>query len=141
MKQKKARPTYGNSQGAQPDILNVDRNGKNKSTLPEQKYAQSHKSADRKYLQLKSDSTSIYSLPRTMFKLAIFGLITVGLLTQTKIGKSITAKFLANLATGQKTTQSTLDLNKAKERKQKAFDDRWDNAWEKAGGKPDKEHK
>jgi hypothetical protein len=141
MKQKKARPTYGNSQGAQPDMLNVDRNGKNKSTLPAQKYAQADKSADRKYLQLNSDSNSLHSLPRMIFKLAIVGVITAGLLTHTKIGKSITAQVLANLATGQKTAQSTLDLDKAKERKQKVFDDRWENGWEKAGGKPEKQHK
>jgi hypothetical protein len=141
MKQKKARPTYGNSQGSQSGSLNAERNGNNKSTSPKQQYAQSDKLSDRKHLQLRSDSTSLHSLPRTVFKLTIVGLITTGLLTHTKIGKSITAQFLANLATGQKTTQSTLDLNQAKERKQKAFDDRFDDAWEKAGGKPEKEHK
>ncbi len=140
MKRKKARPTYGNSQGAKPDRSDLDRNNKNKSTPP-QKYAQTEKRSDRQYLQLKSDAKSIHSLPRTIFKLTILGLITSGLLTQTKIGKSITAQFSANLATGQKTTQSTLDLDRAKERKQKAFDDRWENAWEKAGGKPEKERK
>jgi hypothetical protein len=141
MNRKKAKPTYGNSQGAKSSNLNADRNSQNKSTLPKQKYAQTDKLSDRKHLQLQSDSTSLHSLPRTIFKLTIGGLITTGLLTHTKIGKSITAQFLANLATGQKTTQSTLDLTKAKERKQKAFDDRWEYAWEKAGGKPEKEHK
>jgi hypothetical protein len=141
MNRKTVKPTYGNSQGAKPDRLDVDRNGKNKSTLPDRKYAQADKLSDRKYLQLRSDSTSLHSLPRTIFKLTIFGIITAGFLTQTKIGKSITAQILANLVTGQKTTQSTLDLNKVKESKQKVFDDRWNNAWEKAGGKPEKEHK
>jgi hypothetical protein len=141
MKQKKARPTYGNSQGSQSGSLNAERNGNNKSTSPKQQYAQADKLSDRKYIQLQSDSTSLHSLPRTIFKLAIAGVITFGFLTQTKIGKSITAQMLANLATGQKTTQSTLDLNKAKDRKQKAFEDRWNDAWEKAGGKPDRERK
>jgi hypothetical protein len=141
MKQKKARPTYGNSQGAKSDSLNVERNGNNKSSSPKQQYAQADKSSDRKHLELQSDSTSLHSLPRTIFKLTIFGLITAGFLTQTKIGKSITVQILAQLATGQKTTQSTLDINKAKESKQKDFDDRWNNAWEKAGGNPNKEQK
>jgi hypothetical protein len=144
MNRKKAKPTYGKSQGAQPESLNADRNSQNKSTLPKQKYAQAGKSSDRKYLQLQSDSTSLHSLPRTLFKLTIAGIIITGLLTHTNIGKSITAQMLARLATGQKNvaaTQSELDLNKAKDRKQKAFDDRWEYAWEKAGGKPEKERK
>jgi hypothetical protein len=141
MKQKKARPTYGNSQGAKSDNLKVDRNGNNKSTSTKQQYAQADRLADRKHLQLRSDLNSLHSLPRTIFKLTIFGIIIGGFLTQTKIGKSISVRILAQLATGQKTTQSTLDINKAKESKQKAFDDRWNNAWEKAGGKPEKEHK
>lgn len=141
MKQKKARPTYGNSQGAKSDNLKVDRNGNNKSTSTKQQYAKADRLADRKHLQLRSDLNSLHSLPRTIFKLTIFGIIIGGFLTQTKIGKSISVRILAQLATGQKTTQSTLDINKAKESKQKAFDDRWNNAWEKAGGKPEKEHK
>jgi hypothetical protein len=144
MNRKKAKPTYGNSQGAQPDNLNTDRNSQTKSTLLQQKYAQTDKLPDRQHLQLRSDSTSLHSFPRTLFKLTIAGIITGGLLTHTNIGKSITSRMLANLATEQKklaATQSTLDLNKAKERKQKAFDDRWDDAWEKAGGKLEKERK
>jgi hypothetical protein len=144
MNRKKAKPTYGNSQGAQPESLNTDRNSQNKSTLPKQKYAQADKSSNRTHLQLRSDSTSLHSFPRTIFKLTIAGVITAGLLTHTSIGKSITAQMLARLATGQKNvaaTQSELDLNKAKDRKQKAFDDRWEYAWEKAGGKPEKERK
>ncbi len=142
MKRKIVKPTYGNSQGAKPDKLDVDRNSHNKSTP--QQYAQADKLADRQYLQLSSDAKSIHSLPRTIFKLMIVGVITAGLLTHTKIGKSLTVQLLAHLGTGQKNldaTQSTLDLNKAKERKQKAFDNRWDDAWGKAGGKSEKEHK
>jgi hypothetical protein len=144
MNRKKVRPTYGKSQGAQPESLNADRNSQKKSTLPQQKYAQTDKLFDRKHLQLQSDSTSLHSLPRTLFKLTIAGVITFGFLTHTSIGKSITAQMLTHVATEQKklaATQSELDLNKAKERKQKAFDDRWDDAWEKAGGKPEKERK
>jgi hypothetical protein len=144
MKRKTVKPTYGNSQGAKSGNLNVERNSQSRSTLPQQKYAQTDKSSDRQHLQLRSDSTSLHSLPRTLFKLTIFSIITAGLLTHTKIGKSVTVQILAQLGTGQKNvdaTKSTLDLNKAKERKQKAFDDRWDDAWEKAGGKPEKEHK
>jgi hypothetical protein len=144
MNRKKARPTYGNSQGAKSGNLNVERNSQNRSTLSQQKYAQTDKSSDRKYLQLQSNSTSIHSLPRTLFKLTIVGVITAGLLTHTKIGKSLTVQMLAHLGTGQKNldaTKSTLDLNQAKERKQKAFDDRFDDAWEKAGGEPEKKHK
>jgi hypothetical protein len=142
MKRKIVKPTYGNSQGAKPDKLDVDRNSHNKSTP--QQYAQADKLADRKYLQLRSDAKSIHSLPRTIFNLTIVGVITAGLLTHTKIGKSITSQMLSHFTTEQKklaATQSTLDINKAKESKQKAFDNRWDDAWEKAGGKPDKEHK
>jgi hypothetical protein len=144
MNRKKAKPTYGNSQGAKSGNLNADRNSQNKSTLPKQKYAQTDKLSDRKHLQLQSDSTSIHSLPRTIFKLTIAGIITSWLLTHTDIGKSITSQMLAHLAIKQKNlaaTQSTLDINKAKESQQKAFDNRWDDAWEKAGGKPEKERK
>jgi hypothetical protein len=144
MNRKKVRPTYGKSQGAQPESQNFERNSQNKSTLPQQKYAQADKSADRQHLQLQSDSASLHSLPRTIFQLTIAGIIIGGLLTHTNIGKSITSKMLAHFATEQKkltATQSTFDINKAKESKQKAFDDRWDNAWEKAGGKLEKERK
>jgi hypothetical protein len=144
MNRKKARPTYGNSQGAKSGNLNVERNSQNRSTLSQPKYAQTDKSSDRQHLQLRSDSASLHSLPRTVVKLTIVGLITAGLLTHTKIGKSVTIRILAHLGTGQKNldaTKSTLDLNQAKERKQKAFDDRFDDAWEKAGGEPEKKHK
>jgi hypothetical protein len=144
MKRKTVKPTYGNSQGAKSGNLNAERNSQNKSTPPQQKYAQTDKSSDRQHLQLRSDSTSIHSLPRTVFKLTIVGVIIAGLLTHTKIGKSVTVQILAHLGTGQKNldaTKSTLDLNQAKERKQKAFDDRFDDAWEKAGGEPEKKHK
>jgi hypothetical protein len=141
MKRKTVKPTYGNSQGAKPDRLDLDRNSNNKSKPLKQQYAQTDKLADRQYLQLRSDAKSIHSLPRTVFKLTIVGIITTGLLTHTQTGKSITAQFLAQLSTGQKTAQSTLDLNQAKERKQKAFDDRFDDAWEKAGGKSERKNK
>jgi hypothetical protein len=139
MKRKTAKPTYGNSKGAKPDILNVDRNSRNKSTP--QKYAKSEKFTDREYLQLRSDAASIHSLPRTIFKFSVIGLITAGLLTHTKIGKSITTKISEHLAFGQKKVEIDRALDRAKEGKQKAFDERFDDAWEKAGGKSDQKNK
>jgi hypothetical protein len=144
MKSKKQKPTYGNSQGSKSSELSSDL-GRKKSSAPSgQQYAQSGEFTDRKQQEnrsLRSNSATLTSLPRTIFKVGIIGLIIYPLLIYTPIGKSITTRG-SQAITGVRqkigTTQSEVNLKTMGEKRQKAHEERFDDTLKKSGTEPDK---
>jgi hypothetical protein len=144
MKHKKAKPTYGNSQGSKSSELNADRGHKKSSASSEPQYARSGEFTDRnkrKDRRDRSNPVTLHTLPRTIFKLGIIGLILYPALVYTPIGKSITHRVSLIIAGFQRkveTTQSEINLKNMGERRQKASDDRHNDAMKKSGIEPDK---
>jgi hypothetical protein len=144
MKSKKQKPTYGNSQGSKSSELSSDL-GRKKSSAPSgQQYAQSGEFTDRKSRKdrtLRSNSVMLDSLPRQIFKFGIIGLIIYPLLVYTPIGKSITTRVSQTIAGVRQKTgaiQPEVNLKNMGERRQKAHDERFDDALKKSGIEPDK---
>jgi hypothetical protein len=139
MKLKQKKPTYGNSQGAKPREASTDRGHKKSSAALRQQYAQSGEFTDRKHQQdrlLRSNSVTLDSLPRKIFKVGIIGFILCPLLVYTPIGKSITTRISQGIAGVQQkigSTQSEVNLKTMTEKKQKAADDRFDDTLKRAG--------
>jgi hypothetical protein len=144
MKRKKAKPTYGNSQGSKSSELSGDRGHKKSSVSSDPQYAKSGEFIDRqkqKDRSLRSSSVTLHSLPRKIFKVGIVGLILYPLLVYTPIGKSIiTRASLAVSGVRQKVaaTQSEVNLKNMGDKRQKASDDRFNDALKKSGIEPDK---
>jgi hypothetical protein len=144
MNRKKEKPTYGNSPGSKSSELSSDL-GRKKSSAPlGQQYAQSGEFTDRKNRKdrlLRSNSVMLDSLPRTIFKFGIIGLILYPLLVYTPIGKSITTRG-SQVITGVRqkigTTQSEVNLKTMGEKRQKAHEERFDDTLKKSGTEPDK---
>jgi hypothetical protein len=144
MKSKKQKPTYGNSQGSKSSELSSDL-GRKKSSAPlAQQYAQSGEFTDRKQQEnrsLRSNSATLTSLPRTIFKVGIIGLIIYPLLVYTPIGKSITTRVsqtIAGVRQKTETAKSEVNLKTMGEKRQRATDERFDDALKKSGIEPDK---
>jgi hypothetical protein len=81
------------------------------------------------------------SLPRKIFKVGIIGLIIYPLLVYTPIGKSIATRASQTIAGVRRkigTTQSEVNLKTMGEKRQKAHDERFDDALKKSGIEPDK---
>jgi hypothetical protein len=144
MNRKKAKPTYGNSQGSKSSELSADLGRKKSSATLGQQYAQSGEFTDRKHRKdrtLRSNSATLTSLPRTIFKFGILSLILYPLLVYTPIGKRIATR-VSQAITGVRqkigATQSELNLKTMGEKRQKASDERFDDTLKKSGTEPDK---
>jgi hypothetical protein len=144
MKSKKAKPTYGNSQGSKSSELSSDLGHKKSSAPSGHRYAQSGEFTDRKHRKdrlLRSNSVTIDSLPRKIFKVGIIGLILYPILLYTPIGKSITTRLSQSIAgVRQKiaATQSEMNVKTMGEKRQKAHDERFDDTLKKLEIEPDK---
>jgi hypothetical protein len=139
MNRKKEKSTYGNSQGSNSSDLSSELRQRKSSTSSAPQYAQSGDFTDRKSPKnrsLRSNSVMLDSLPRTIFKVGIIGLILYPLLVYTPIGKSITTRGYLAIAEVQKkiaATQSEVNLKTMAERKQKVTDDRFNDRLKQAG--------
>jgi hypothetical protein len=140
MKLKQAKPTYGNSQGSKSSEL-----GRKKNSAPSPpQYAQSGEFIDRnsrKHRFLRSNSATLTSLPRTIFKVGIVSLILYPILVYTPIGKSITtrvSKGIAGIRQKIGTIKPEENLKNMGEGRQRAADERFDDALKKSGIEPDK---
>ncbi len=144
MKHKKAKPTYGNSQGSKSSELSGDRGHKKSSASSEPQYARSGEFTDpkkRKDRLLRSNSVTLHTLPRTIFKLGIIGLILYPALVYTPIGQGITHQaslVISGVRQKAAATQSEMNLKSMGERRQKASEDRHNDALKKSGIEPDK---
>jgi hypothetical protein len=144
MKLKQKKPTYGNSQGSKSSGLSSELGRKKTSAPSPPQYAQSGEFIDRnsrKHRFLRSNSATLTSLPRTIFKVGIISLILYPLLVYTPIGKSITTRVSMGI-TGirQKigAIQPEKNLKNMGEKRQQAHEERVDDALKKSGIEPDK---
>ncbi len=144
MKSKKQKPTYGNSQGSKSSELCSDLGRKKSSAPSTPQYAQSGEFSDRKnhkHRLLRSNSATLTSLPRRIFKVGIISLILYPLLVYTPIGKSIITRVSQATAGVQHkigVIQPEVELKNMGEKRQKAHDERFDDALKKLENKPDK---
>jgi hypothetical protein len=144
MKLKQKKPTYGNSQGSKSSELSGEQGRKKSSASSAPQYAQSGEFIDRnsrKHRFLRSNSATLTSLPRTIFKVGIISLILYPLLVYTPIGKSITTRISIGIA-GIKhkigAIQPEKNLKNMGEKRQQAHEERVDDALKKSGIEPDK---
>jgi hypothetical protein len=146
MNRKKEKPIYGNSQGAKSGGLNSNPQRK---PPPEKQYAKSGELFDDRSSQLSGNNyrstqlkpAKIKSFPRTIFKLSIVGIIVYQLLANTQIGRGLTARAsqqVADLQRNMDTTRSKLDPKTRGEKRQKVVEDRFEDAWQRAGGESEK---
>ncbi len=152
MKRKQEKPIYGNYQGAKASEVDLDLGKQKKSKLTAQNSAKSGELFDNRTQKLRQRSlqmprfprikpVAINSLPRTILKVGLLGLVLSQGLIHTQIGKTLMAKVsqqIARLNTHAETTRSTLNIKALTEKRQKNADDRFDDAWDRAGGEPEK---
>jgi hypothetical protein len=141
MKRKQAKPTYGNSQGSKSSELSSELGRKKSSASSAPQYAQSGEFSDRKNHKLRSNSATLTSLPRTIFRVGIISLILYPILAYTPIGKSITTRVSMGIAGIRQKIggiQPEKNLKTMGENRQKAHDERFDDALKKSGIEPDK---
>jgi hypothetical protein len=137
---KLAKPAGKNSTKASKNsILSAEQHAKSGDLFDERanKIVQQH----RRSLQLQSAPVRIHSLPRTILKLSIVGLIFQQGLVQTQIGKGLANNAAQKITEFQKkimTTLSELDPQNRSKNRQKAVDDHFYDAWKRAGGESDK---
>jgi hypothetical protein len=144
MKRKQEKPTYGNSQGSKSSEVSSELGRKKSSASSAPQYAQSGEFTDRKnhnHRSLRSNSATLTSLPRTIFKVGIIILILYPVLVYTPIGKSITtrvSKGIAGIKQKIGGIQPEKNLKTMGENRQRAADERFDDALKKSGIEPDK---
>jgi hypothetical protein len=151
MKRKQEQPIYGNSQGAKASEIDLNLGKQKKAKLSVQKSCQSGELFDKRTQKLRQRSrhprfarikpVAIKSFPRTILKVGIFSLVLSQGLTHTQIGKGLMAKLsqqITHLNTQVETTKTKVNIKALTEKRQKNADDRFDDAWDRAGGEPKK---
>ncbi len=141
MQRKQTKPTYGNSQGSKSSELSSELGRKKSAASSAPQYAQSGEFTDRKNHKLRSNSATLTSLPRTIFKVGIIILILYPALVYTPIGKSITTRVSMGIAGIRQKIggiQPEVELKNMGERRQKSHDDRINDALKKSGDDPHK---
>ncbi|WP_295613352.1 hypothetical protein [Chamaesiphon sp. GL140_3_metabinner_50] len=151
MKRKQEKPIYGNSQGAKASEIDLNLGDRKKSKLTAQKSCQSGELFDKRTGKLRQRSrhprfarikpVAIKSFPRTILKVGIVALVIHQGLTHTQIGKSLMAKIsqqMVRFNTHVETTKTKVNIKALTENRQKNADDRFDDAWNRAGGEPKK---
>lgn len=149
MKRKPEKPIYGNYQGAKSSGIDLDLGNpeKSKSSQDRSKSGELFDARTQK-LQRRSRRTARFikvapvelkSFPRMMFKVGMLGLVIYQGLIHTQIGRSLTAKIsrqVSSFNTQVETTRSKVNIKALTKNRQKNADDRFDDAWNRAGGDP-----
>ena len=151
MKRKQEKPVYGNSQGAKASEIDFDLGKQKKAKLTAQQSCQSGELFDKRTRKLRHRSrhprfarikpVAIKSFPRTILKVGIVALVIHQGLTHTQIGRSLMAKIsqqITHINAKVETTKQKVNIKALTENRQKNADDRFDDAWHRAGGEPKK---
>ena len=143
MSSQKTRPIYGASKGAKSGELSSGLNPKANSTYPKQEYAKSCDLSGRLNPDRGSriaKSAALQSLPRTLFRFSIVGIICCLGVKHTQMGKNLTTLVALKISESQldaKKAISTINPQERGKRRQKQIDNRFKESWKNAGGKPE----